>query len=258
MEEHDPIVESLRSLGEQPVDPVTASRHLSRMAGVRARTSFSTKVKIGAALGIGLFVGGSGLATAGALPGPAQDVAHTVLSSVSVNVPGGPQRYNGPECGGTYKNHGQYVRTHTQDPNGGQSRCGKPIQAGTGSDSTDAPDTPDKSSGAPQGNVAGGPQRYNGPECGGTYKNHGQYVRAHTQDPNAGQSRCGKPIQAGTGGVGDDGQPANSDGAGSTSQAPVVPSSTTTTTGPTPSTTSTTTTTSTPTTTSTTTSTTLG
>ncbi|HET6963414.1 MAG TPA: hypothetical protein VFH58_01495 [Acidimicrobiales bacterium] len=44
-----------------------------------------------------------------------------------------------------------------------------------------------------------GPARYNGPECaGGPYANHGQYVRAHKSDPNAGASRCGKPIQAGS------------------------------------------------------------
>ena len=155
MEEHEPVIESLRALGKEPVDPVTANRHLSQMVDVRARTPFSTKVKVGAAFGIGILVGSTGLATAGALPGPAQGVAHTVLSSVGVHVPGGPQRYNGPECGGTYKNHGQYVRAHTQDPNAGQSRCGKPIQAGTGSDSTNAPDTPGNPSGTAPGNPSG-------------------------------------------------------------------------------------------------------
>ena len=152
MEEHEPVIESLRALGKEPIDPVTANRHLSRMVDVRARTPFVTKVKVGAAFGIGILVGSAGLASAGALPGPAQGIAHSVLSSVGVHVPGGPQRYDGPECGGTYKNHGQYVRAHTQDPNAGRSRCGKPIQSGTGSDSTDVPDTPDNSSGVPPGN----------------------------------------------------------------------------------------------------------
>ena len=155
MEEHQPVIDSLRALGRKPIDPVTANRHLTQMDGVRARTPFSTKVKVGAAFGIGILVGSAGLASAGALPGPAQGVAHTVLSTVGVHVPGGPQRYNGPECGGTYKNHGQYVRSHTQDPNAGQSRCGKPIQAGTGSDSTDGPDTPGNSSGSASSNSSG-------------------------------------------------------------------------------------------------------
>lgn len=219
MEEHEPVIESLRALGKEPVDPVTANRHLSQMVDVRARTPFSTKVKVGAAFGIGILVGSTGLATAGALPGPAQGVAHTVLSSVGVHVPGGPQRYNGPECGGTYKNHGQYVRAHTQDPNAGQSRCGKPIQAGTGSDSTNAPDTPDNPSGTAPGNPSG---KANGNGHGNT-KSHG----------HAGQ--------------GNNEQSGNSDDSGLTtpaSQAPVAPSSTTTTTSSTStSTTSTTTTT---------------
>jgi hypothetical protein len=227
MEEHEPVIESLRALGKEPVDPVTANRHLSQMVDVRARTPFSTKVKVGAAFGIGILVGSTGLATAGALPGPAQGVAHTVLSSVGVHVPGGPQRYNGPECGGTYKNHGQYVRAHTQDPNAGQSRCGKPIQAGTGSDSTNAPDTPDNPSGTAPGNPSGtAPGNPSGKANGnghGNTKSHG----------HAGQ--------------GNNEQSGNSDDSGLTtpaSQAPVAPSPTTTTTSSTStSTTSTTTTT---------------
>jgi hypothetical protein len=221
MEDHDPVIETLRELGRRPVDPAVVTRHLSRMAGIRPRTPFSTKVKVGAAFAAGLLVGGTGLATAGALPSPVQSVAHTVFSSVGVDVPGGPpQRYNGPECGANadYKNHGQ----HTQDPNAGQSRCGKPIQAGTNGDtsSTDAPDTP------------GGPPPGHGH---GNGNGHG---------PPAGK--------------GNDGQSGNADD-GSTpapsGQTPVVPISPTTTS---PAPTSTTTTSSSTTTTSPTTSTTLG
>jgi hypothetical protein len=162
--------------------------------GVHRRFPMSTKIKVGATFGIGILVGGSGLATAGALPAPAQNVAHTVLWSVAVDLPGGPQRYNGPECRGTYKNHGQYVRAHKNDPNAGKSRCGKPIQAGTGSDSADAPDTTDNPSGAPPGKGQG------------NTKSHGHP------------------------GKGDDGQSPDSAGTGSTPQAPVAPSSRTTTT----------------------------
>ncbi|MGZ4210623.1 MAG: hypothetical protein ACXVQX_08500 [Actinomycetota bacterium] len=44
--------------------------------------------------------------------------------------------------------------------------------------------------------VPPGHDRYNNPkDCpGGPYKNHGQYVRSHKGDPNAGQSNCGKPL----------------------------------------------------------------
>ena len=47
-----------------------------------------------------------------------------------------------------------------------------------------------------------GPVRYNGPECGvdpqtgQPWRNHGAYVRAHPNDPNAGSSQCGKPVHA--------------------------------------------------------------
>jgi hypothetical protein len=46
--------------------------------------------------------------------------------------------------------------------------------------------------------VPPGHQRFNDPATcpGGPYANHGAYVRAHHDDPNAGKSPCGKPIQA--------------------------------------------------------------
>jgi hypothetical protein len=44
-------------------------------------------------------------------------------------------------------------------------------------------------------NVPPGQDRYNDPTAcpGGPYRNHGAYVRAHKNDPNAAQSPCGKP-----------------------------------------------------------------
>jgi len=67
-----------------------------------------------------------GLASAGALPAPAQSVAHHALRTVGINVPPGHDRYNGPECGGTFANHGAYVRAHKNDPAAAKSACGKP------------------------------------------------------------------------------------------------------------------------------------
>jgi hypothetical protein len=51
--------------------------------------------------------------------------------------------------------------------------------------------------------VPPGHERFNDPaECpGGPYRNHGAYVKAHKDDPDASKSRCGKPLHAG---VGDD------------------------------------------------------
>src|SRR5262245_789218 len=46
--------------------------------------------------------------------------------------------------------------------------------------------------------VPPGHQRYNDPTTcpGGPYANHGAYVRAHHDDPNAGSSPCGKPLRS--------------------------------------------------------------
>ncbi len=46
--------------------------------------------------------------------------------------------------------------------------------------------------------VPPGHNRYNDPTVcpGGPYRNHGAYVRAHPNDPNAGASPCGKPVQS--------------------------------------------------------------
>jgi hypothetical protein len=46
--------------------------------------------------------------------------------------------------------------------------------------------------------VPPGHDRYNDPTAcpGGPYANHGDFVRAHPNDPNAGKSPCGKPTRA--------------------------------------------------------------
>lgn len=160
MDEPDPLIERLRGLGHHRVDPSLASRHLDAMASSPRRAVRSAKVKVGAAFFAGLVLGGTGLASAGTLPGSAQGVAHTALSAVGINVPDshGPARYNGPECtGGPYQNHGQYVRAHHADPNAGSSRCGKPIQAGAGdgSDGTEPPENAGNDQGGASGAAHG-------------------------------------------------------------------------------------------------------
>jgi hypothetical protein len=151
MDDNDPLIDALRGLGRQPLDPVTSTRHLSAMAGAGRRVARTTRLKVGGVLFVGLLAGGTGLASAGSLPASVQDVAHAALSPVGLDVPKGhgPARYNGPECGTDpttklpYRNHGQYVKAHKGDPNAGASRCGKPVRAGTGSpDGTEAPEAP--------------------------------------------------------------------------------------------------------------------
>lgn len=142
MDDHAPLVERLRDLGRRPIDPAISRDHLSAMAGVRPRRGQAwTRLKVGGAFAAGLLLGGTGLASAGALPGPAQNVAHTTLSKVGVNVPHGTARFNDPAVCGLdpatqqpFRNHGQYVKAHKGDPAAAQSRCGKPLKAGTGAD----------------------------------------------------------------------------------------------------------------------------
>jgi len=167
MDDHDPLIDRLQALGHQPVDPATSSRHLSAMASVGgSHRRLWTRLKIGGAFGVGLVVGGTGLASAGALPGPAQDVAQKALSTVGVKVPKstqGTERFNDPTVCGLdpatqkpFRNHGQYVRTHPDDPAAAQSRCGKPLKADAGADQTPSSKPPENPSDPATGNGKGG------------------------------------------------------------------------------------------------------
>src|SRR5687768_16316019 len=144
MNENEDLISRLRGFGRRPVDSDVAAGHLSAMedaaAGAGASWSGRHRLKIVAAFAVGLLAGTSGLATAGALPNGAQEVVHRTLGAVGVKVPHG-DRYQGPECGGEVKNHGQYVKSQPKEKRAeaAKSRCGKPIQAGTGDDGADQP-----------------------------------------------------------------------------------------------------------------------
>jgi len=126
LDPHQHLINRLSDLGRGPVDPELAGRVLHRATRVRGSWWRSTKLKVAAGISFGFLAGSVGLASANALPSPAQGAAHDVLSTVGINVPPGHDRYNGPECGGTYANHGAYVRAHKGDPTAAQSKCGKP------------------------------------------------------------------------------------------------------------------------------------
>jgi hypothetical protein len=137
MNENEDLISRLRAFGRRPVDTDLATGHLAAIAAASGALSRprTHRLRVVAAFTVGLLAGTSGLATAGALPNGAQEIAHRTLGSVGVNVPHG-DRYQGPECGGEVKNHGQYVKSQ---PKGSRataaaSRCGKPLQAGTGDD----------------------------------------------------------------------------------------------------------------------------
>jgi hypothetical protein len=144
---HDDLIRRLRDLGTRPVDRVVASRHLTAITEVPARQSrLTVRLTVGAAFAAGLLLGGAGLASADVLPDPAQQAAHTALAKVGIDVPPGHQRYNDPAVcpGGPYRNHGQYVRTHKDDPDAGRSPCGKPVQSVGGKGNGRGPSDADK------------------------------------------------------------------------------------------------------------------
>ena len=142
MNENEDLISRLRALGRRPVDTGVASQHLAALAdpaGAGASWSGRHRLKIVAAFAVGLLAGTSGLATAGALPNGAQEVAHKTLGAVGVKVPHG-DRYWGQECAGEkLKNHGQYVKSQPKEKRAeaAKSRCGKPVQAGSDGDNAD-------------------------------------------------------------------------------------------------------------------------
>jgi hypothetical protein len=182
MDDDATLITRLRALGSHPVDPATAATHLTAMASSstpqgRARPSFGTKLRVGAAFAAGLVLGGTGLAAAGALPDGAQQVAHTALAQVKVHVPPG---------------HAVAAAAHAKAKGKGNGNAAHAGGVARSVATTDCPDW-DFTAGPP--------------------KNHGQYVRAMTEHVRAlpeaqrdaamqryAESACGKPAQAGAGG----------------------------------------------------------
>lgn len=163
-EDFSDLTARLRALSEERVAPHLADAHLAAMAEApspAARGSRWTKARVGLAFFAGLLLGGSGLASAGALPGPAQDVAHDVLGAVGVNV---PRSTEGCPEGKEYRNHGEYVSEVSESGDeaatkaAAKSECGKPIK-GAGADGTRRGPKSDNPCRPPW---AGGPSSYPG------------------------------------------------------------------------------------------------
>lgn len=131
----DDLIARLHALGAEPVDPTLRARHLEQLEPVAPGRRLRRRVAL--ALAGATVLGGSGLAWAGELPDPAQGVAHRAARAMGVDIPPGHDRVNDvetcggldPETGEPYRNHGQYVRDHADDPEAGKSDCGKPRKA---------------------------------------------------------------------------------------------------------------------------------
>src|SRR4051812_44708285 len=82
MNEHEDLISRLRAFGRRPVDADLTQRHLAALAGPAGAgpSRFRAhRLRVVAAFAVGLLAGTTGLATAGALPNGAQEIAHHTL-----------------------------------------------------------------------------------------------------------------------------------------------------------------------------------
>lgn len=96
MNEHDDLTQRLGALGDAPVPDAVRGQHLHAMRAATPATSAAGRrgfgrVAVAAAAIAGFALGSTGFAMAGALPDPAQGVAHDVLSVVQIDVPDRPE-----------------------------------------------------------------------------------------------------------------------------------------------------------------------
>ena len=159
----DDLEDRLRRLGQTPIAPEVEASHRRAMteavaAPAPARARFGWRAVALAAVA-GFLVGSTGLAAAGSLPAPAQDVAHDVLDVVGIGV---PRSTEGCPEGTSYRNHGEYVSA--VEAAGGDvdaaahSDCGKPTHAAKGNGNGT-----DKEKGAPGASPDGDEDPCTGP-----------------------------------------------------------------------------------------------
>ena len=164
---HDHLTERLRSLGEHPIDDDTKALHRQRMDAAEALAPAARRrfgpVAIAAAGIVGFMAGSTGLAAAGALPDPAQDVAHEVLGVVRVDVPKGKEGQRGPCVSQAAKIEDEASKQAAKDacPKGGPPDAGDDVEGDeNGGDENDAPgrsgDAPGQTGDLPNGKTPGG------------------------------------------------------------------------------------------------------
>ena len=149
-----PVVDSLRELGQRPIDPALQAAHLALIARVvqpsgRRRVP---RLRVAALVVIGVLVTSTGLAAADIDAGPVRDLGEKIAGVVGVDITDGKvnhgtDRYYGPDClpiadGKGAINRGQYlkwVRENRPDmlEAAKASNCGKPLSAGTSQEGGD-------------------------------------------------------------------------------------------------------------------------
>lgn len=174
--DHDEIVSRLRSLGHKPVDTGTANRHMSFL-GAAEPVPVKTRrrpMMVGALLA-GALLGGTGLAAAlpGSLPDQASSVAKGALSAVNL---ADDDHGNSAAAKAAAKAAKEARAAENENSSENNLKVGRFLQGCT--------------AGTP-------PVPFEG--------THGQYVKAHPDDPAttdvnerqvAAESDCGKPLSA--------------------------------------------------------------
>jgi len=124
---HDELSDRLRAIGDHPIDSATGERHRNRIAATKTRGVTTGRrrfspLAVAAAGVVGFLVGSTGLAMAGALPDPAQNVAHDVLGVVQVEVPAGRDGTRGACVSEAAKIADEVAKQETKDacPKGGR------------------------------------------------------------------------------------------------------------------------------------------
>lgn len=171
MNDFNDLTSRLKALGDNPVPPPVATEHLTAMAAV-AKTSgggLARKIRVAAAFGVGILVGGTGLGYAAAqdaLPEPAQNAVEAAGKAVGLEIAAekkaanaaakaerqeakgdkgaSAKEVNTADCpgGASFRNHGEYVKSVAQADYAtpeekeaaitaaAESDCGKPLNAG--------------------------------------------------------------------------------------------------------------------------------
>lgn len=177
--DQEDVIRRLQSLGTEPVEPSVAGRHLSFLAaaGPVAASGRRRPLMVGAMLA-GLVLGGTGLATAlpGSLPQQASSVARSALAAVNLVHDDEASSHPSAAVAAAKAARAAAKATEATTPDDQQSDA-KVERFLTGC-----------TSGTPAVPFTG---------------NHGQYVKAHPDDPAtadvnerevAAKSDCGKPL----------------------------------------------------------------
>ena len=154
MNDDSPIVDRLRELGREPIDPSLQSLHLTLMSNSASsgRKRLVRRLQVGAAAAFVVLAVPTALSAADIDAGPVSDLGAKVAGVLGADIADGKvthgtERHYGSEClpiadGKGAANHGQYlkwIRENRPDmlEQAKASNCGKPLTAGTEDDGDD-------------------------------------------------------------------------------------------------------------------------